>query len=38
MLERDPNGDLLFPILSAPDYYFYAGHYAPERYQEFRLE
>ena len=26
MLERDPNGDLLFPIRSAPDRYFYAGH------------
>ena len=26
MLERDANGDLLFPIRSAPDRYFYAGH------------
>jgi hypothetical protein len=26
MLERDANGDLLFPIRNAPDRYFYAGH------------
>lgn len=26
MLERDANGDLLFPIRSAPERYFYAGH------------
>lgn len=26
MLERDANGDLLFPIRSAPGRYFYAGH------------
>ena len=26
MLERDANGDLLFPIYSAPERYFYAGH------------
>jgi hypothetical protein len=26
MLERDPTGDLLFPIRSAPGKYFYAGH------------
>jgi hypothetical protein len=25
MLERDASGDLLFPIRSAPEYYFYAG-------------
>jgi hypothetical protein len=26
MLERDANGDLLFPVRSAPERYFYAGH------------
>jgi hypothetical protein len=26
VLERDAKGDLLFPIRSAPEYYFYAGH------------
>jgi hypothetical protein len=31
MLERDLSGELLFPIRSAPDRYFYAGHLSDGR-------
>jgi hypothetical protein len=31
MLERDAKGDLLFPIRSAPERYFYAGHLPEDR-------
>jgi hypothetical protein len=31
MLERATNGDLLFPIRSAPERYFYAGHLPNDR-------
>jgi hypothetical protein len=31
MLNRNANGDLLFPIRSAPERYFYAGHLPEQR-------